>query len=318
MKIISQKESDKQASEQKYMRTTCNGCIFSSSRNNSDGNLENYCSAGRLKKFKESGAQIINVAVPNEECKNYKIVKNRVCNMLRTEDWAEIQKSQGQSEQNFAEIARKEVYVRCMFVVYCGPDEEIAKETDEKKKRQKTKEKIHRAAITMHSIESGDIPPAHICVINNSQITPYDFINYLRREVEELEIKSEWNMEYVSCDNDDSELPPVETSYEKSLRLAFKSNKYNFCSIFLEGDSVPNNYLSDIDIAINDNLERFLVLRPEHGVSGFFIQSLAQKQFDARDGHSNLLERMIEEAKEQKCQHLIQPLNKIVRLQQLQ
>ena len=74
----------------------------------------------------------------------------------------------------------------------------------------KTKEKISQIIKTMKSIDSAEIPPQEIILLNESWIQPYDFINYLRIQCQEHNIKSKWRLEHFSKENfENTEMKPA-------------------------------------------------------------------------------------------------------------
>ena len=117
-------------------------------------------------------------------------------------------------------------------------------------------------------------------------------------------------MEYIS--QEDTKDMEKKERYLKCVDIASKNVKSMYYSFFKEGDTVPPNYLSDIDHAINDELQKFLVLLPKDKRTGLFVQRLIYTQFGGNKGHLDFLSKIKEESKEQKCQNMIQPLSKIV------
>lgn len=307
MKIINKEEAISHAEENKILQTTCKGCTFSSSQDNDNENLDDYCSVGRLEKFKKSGSEIVNVECSQKD-RNYKIVNGSICTMMRGSVWEKFKKEKGFKEPEFPELARTEINLRCAFFIYMPQDKN--KIEDEKEKRKHDKERVHKVAKTMKSIDSGKIPAEKIVIINNTYITPYEFITYLRRELQELNVPTKWNMEYIS-QQETKDLEKKE-AYLKCVDVASKNVKSMYYSFFKEGDIVPPDYLSDIDFAINDDLQKFLVLLPKDERTGLFIQRLIYSQFGGNKGHLDFLSKIKEESKEQKCQNMIQPLGKIV------
>ena len=295
------------------IQTTCDGCVFGSIQNNDDENPDNYCSVGRLKKFQDVGCEILNVD-SEQKNRNYKIINGRICNMLRSSIWSQYQNHNGIEEKDFAEKARKEVNVRCSFIIYAGKDDFAPSHEDKKARRSYEKEKVKQVVSTMKSSESGIIKPEKIVLVNNAGIKPYDFLNYLRIQAEESGLTSEWSMEYISAD----ETKKIECEKEvlwKCIDIAVKNISTQYYSIFKCGDEIQENYLSDIDKSINEDLNQFLILEPEEeNELGYFVQRLAHQQFGGNKKRS-LVAKLKEGCEEQECKTMIQPLSSIVKSQ---
>tara|TARA_Y100001934_G_C12186169_1_gene694047 strand:+ start:63 stop:1013 length:951 start_codon:yes stop_codon:yes gene_type:complete len=312
-KIYSKEEVMRAVEDNKALVTSCDGCVFASENDITNENLDDYCSAGRLSKFNEVGAEIISIE-SRQKNKNFKLIKDNICNMLRGKPWDDIKLQKGYTQEELVGVARKEVSIKCTYLIYFDNDEAIKNENDESLKRKIIKDKLLCIAKTIKSAEKGILKPENVVVINNSVIGPYDFINYLRRFISELKINLKWSMEHISDDSIRA-LDDKEEAMHRCVDLASKSIKSIHCSIFVAGDDIPTNYLSDIDSAINDDLEKFLILKPEDGKkSGMFVQKLAYKQFGGNK-QKEFISKIEEEAEFQKCPHLIQSLSKVVKSQ---
>tara|TARA_R110000824_G_scaffold326242_1_gene513174 strand:- start:43 stop:627 length:585 start_codon:yes stop_codon:yes gene_type:complete len=193
-------------------------------------------------------------------------------------------------------------------------DEAIDKEPNEKKKRQKIKAKVKQFAETMKTMDEGKVKPNNIIILN-AGIKPYEFITYLRRNCEELSIKSKWIMEYISKDYLEG-LSKKQSDF-LCISLAIKKVSSIYFSIFYAGDVVPDNYLYEIDKLINDDLKKVLMVYPESSsYSGCLIQRLVYKQYTGEALKSeDFIQQMKQEIESQKCQHMIYNLKDIVKNQ---
>ena len=197
---------------------------------------------------------------------------------------------------------------RCTCILYVS--DSVEKDARELSRRG-VKERVNKVAKDMNTLCSGRVSPAHITVINNTSIKPYDFLNYLRIETNNFDnIKCKWNMEYINPKSitisGSSEL------YRRCLDIVTKSDKSHYFSIFFEGNKISQEYLSKIDEALNDKTQRFLVLLPEKEEDGgLFIQKIAYKQL-LGNKEGSFVEKIKEQAEKQKCQNMIQPLSKIM------
>ena len=307
-KYISKEDAVKTTEEGKTMQTACWDCVFAKRQKNSNENLDDFCSAKRLYPLSKNGAEIIDVSA-EQKGEKFKIVNKRICNMFRTNIWKEYVAKDGIiEEKDLLSQARKEINLICTCILYVSDFDK--KETGELS-RKEIKERVNKVAKDMNTLCSGRVSPAHITVINNTSIKPYDFLNYLRIETNNFDnINCPWNMEYINSGSieitDSSEL------YRRCLDIVTKNDKSHYFSIFFEGNKISQEYLSKIDEALNDKTERFLVLLPEKEEDGgLFIQKIAYKQFlGNREG--SFVEKIKEEAEKQECQNMIQPLNKII------
>jgi hypothetical protein len=197
-------------------------------------------------------------------------------------------------------LAREEISIRCAIIIYVGGNKE-----------KDSEETFSDIIKTMKSAESGETLPIHISIVNNSDIGPGRFVSEIRKRCKKENIQSEWNMHYIL--EEQKQGLSEKSLYEKSMDISFKSLNSDYCAIFFPGDIVQQNYLSEIDKYINDSLGRFLVLLSvdPYSVGGSIIQKIAYKQFAGNKGGS-FLEKIKQISEEQECQHLIQPITKIV------
>ena len=311
MSIITKKESEELAQKEKRLQTACWDCVFSSQQEEGCEDPNSFCSAGRLQSFQDGGASVIDV-YSEQKNKKFKIVSDRICNMFRTEEWEKIKKSQGNSEDSLVKIAREEIKIQCTYVLY------VRDSTDkEEEDRKQVKSRLSKIAEKMKEMWFSEIPPSNIIIINNTYIKPYDFINYLRIEIESLPFNPIWNMEYIRRDHSVIKDLDRSDAYAKCMDVIVKTDKSKsqWYALFFEEDKVNTKYLSEIDECLNDKMKRFLVLFPENkDEGGLLIQKMAYKQFYGnRDG--DFVEKLKKGAEEQKCQNLIQPLNQAIKSQ---
>lgn len=297
---FTEKTWDEYAQKNKVMFTSCKDCVFFSS--------PETCSCKRLDKFEENGVDIVSI---NAE-PDYKVVNGRVCNMFRTDNWLKALKISSETKDELEKIARKEIGIRCDFIVVCHNESEADSLTDDDL-RKKTKEKIHKIAQTMKSAESAEIQPQEIILLNESWIQPYDFINYLRIECKNMGIKSKWRLEHFNKDVFDTEDEASE-SEKAFMKNVFKSVKSGYCAVFNDGEEIRKDYLSKIDSFLNDQLKAFLILKPEKGLSGLLLNSILFKQFFGTGKYSfdKFFKQLEKAVEEQKCTHLVQHLSKIL------
>ena len=190
-----------------------------------------------------------------------------------------------------------------------GPDLNSKEGENEQQRRSLAKQRLESVAKLMKSAEQGDVTPTEVVIINDTDIKPYDFINFLRIQIQTYDVSLKWRMEYIA----NSDIIKDKTVTSTCLSLSQKANDSNYFCIFFEGQLVLKNYLSDINKAIIKRLERFLILTPkDKRGGGLFIQKRVFQQFGG-DKKIDFVTKISEELESQKCQNLIQPLSKIVK-----
>ena len=294
MNIESKEEYIEKAKKEGGVQTSCDNCsFFNSVQEDEEIDLDKCCEVGRLKKFQDTGSEIVWVKADEGENKISAIVPKRICNMMRSYDWKDIKEAKREKSETLKEIARKESTIKCNMFIFVEHDEVLAYisgesieekyfndpasssnlEELETKTRKACKKKIASIARTMKSAVDAEAPPASITIINTC-IKPYDFINYLRRELESLSVSVKWNMEYTDLED---------YNYEEARQALLYSSAKNvdaqFFCVFCEGDEIPKDYLSSIDSTINDDLEQILfAYNEDDDVRGAFIQSTFYKR----------------------------------------
>ena len=240
--------------------------------------------------------------------------------MMRSELWQETQGIRhqeafiGKDRDRLVKIARDEIRPKCTFVIYM--------DNEGGERRFIEDERMDALAQTMKDIDTGIVGPGEIVVINNCGIKPHNFVMRLRNRVKKLDIKCKWKMDYI-LEND----LRTEEVLNEAIESVVKTSKNHYISIFFDGDKVPENYLSDIDSAINDQLLKFIALYPENkeSLSGMFFQKLSCSIVGGKEQESqteteeevnvkiNFLENLIKLSEQQECQELIKPLSSVVK-----
>lgn len=311
MKIENKIDVIKDAQEDKIMQTSCDGCVFGKTQKNDNENLSDYCELNRLEKLKNSGAEIVNVQATQKDF-NYKIINNRVCNMLRGEPWKIIKtKTYGVPEEKLKDEARKEISVKCNLLIYLNT-EDFTKGFDARERKRNYRNRIKNICLSLKNLYEARVKPEKVTFVNNSEIGGYEFVDLFKIESGKIDLNIKWNMEYIK--SDDIKALPAQEAYDKCVDIALKNVKSNYFCVFFEDDKIPQDYLNKIDEEINDNLEKFLLLLPEEGKGGLFSQTLIYRQFKGSQGE-NFISKMKEESKEQKCENIIRPLSQIIKIQ---
>ena len=294
--VYTEDEWEEYAKSSKIIFSSCKECIFFTS--------PDKCSCGRLEKFEETGAKIVDVG---EGDSLHKVINGRICNMYRINDWLKAMKISQKPDSFIESVARKETRIQTSLIIICEDNKETRKILDKKELRSKSKEKISQIVKTMKSATSSEISPKEIVLLNKSWIKPYDFINYLRIQCEDNNIKCKWRLENFNDQEDEDE----------SVENVFKTIESGYCCLFFNGETVPENYFRNINKLLNYDLEAFLYLKPKEGMSGMFINSILFKQFFGNKSSYSLeefFEQIEKVTKEQKCPQLIRSLDEVLQL----
>ena len=252
--------------------TICRDCAFAVY----DEDSQTGCSIGKLDKFEEQGAEIIEVY--DETNKEFYVVKGRVCVHWRGSDW----KNKYKGRDDWDQIVAKETMVRIDANIYLDKNSTLV-ELDR----------------TVKSLQKGKIKPVQITIINNcSTIT--------RQLLASCGMNSglRWRVESITED-DASRLRCIDIAVRK-----VNANEFNYYCIFDAGKKVPTNFISDINSSLNEDMNRFLALRSEDG-NGDVGQVLMHKRIGGnRD--KPFLDKIEHTTRSQGCPNLLQETSKIV------
>ena len=238
------------------INTSCEKCIFAKfdSENRQIG-----CKADRLDKFVERGVKLD--LLKNEDKESY-IIKNRICLMCCTEQTVQ----QLQLKNPLLEMRKR---IALKSTIYVLADEE---------------HNLDDIKITLYSLIDQFLKPTEIVVILHSQTISRPALSKFLLELEEDNKWLAWRISHIHECGDNGEKP----SREWCLDHTIKTCKTLFYGVFLAGFQVPNEYLSNIDYSLNDELHRFVVLRPADGYwNGAFVHISVHKNF-----HGNVPEML--------------------------
>ena len=307
MKIVSMQEIVELA-EQKTIQTMCDGCVFAEYEELDGGRLSQIgCQAQRFDKLAKNGARILKV-VDEEEERDFVVIQDRICNMLRGEEWKIGVKDK---DKDIYELARKEILLNCTVLIYLGPGQSV-----------------EDAYMTAQAIQKQEVPATSTLIVNNSGIAPADFLREWRTR--QITFSSEmidipWKMEYIVefqyqefldtlADATEDEKEKLNKQMRlRCIDLGVQKTKTIYYAFFNAGDSIPSNYLSDIDEAMNDDLIRFLALDPKNrSYSGLLMQTALHKQIGGNKERP-CIDKVITQTENQECPNLVLPLTKIVK-----
>jgi len=331
MNILNKEEAAKSAENLQIIQTCCNGCVFCRPQADENEDLDEYCVAKRLSKFKELGAEILSVRSDTENSddlpRNYKVVNERACNLLRPLYWKGLMEHLGVDEEDFLDRAKKEIQTSCTFIIYIDGVELVSEESEV--------DKIVSGVIdTFRSIEESEIQAANVTIINPC-VLPTEFVNCFRQKIYHMyadsdipnERRTPWNMEYIPY-QDAKDIAKLESSGEKEslsdeefksafikrhIDLSAKSSNAQYYSFFFSGDKILRNYLSDINNYINEDLNRLIALRGDEDISsGMLVQNLSHKQLSGNKG-GYILDKIEQLTKDQECPELLKKIQEVVK-----
>lgn len=228
--------------------TVCKSCIFATY----EDNTQTGCKLNRIESFKNIGAEIVE-AMDSE--KEFYVIKERVCNTCRNEEWGE-----NHDKKDWLPIVMSQIMLQCEAYIYVAPHH--------------TQEDI---GYTITSWLKQYIKPTRITVVlhNKSKLSRVEVVNSVKKQCSG---KVDWQVENIS---------PVDgETKNRCLDIAIKKCKSPFYSVSNAGYWVPAKYLQSINRAINDGMERFVMLTPldEQG-NGLLVMTKIHRLVQGNDKH---------------------------------
>jgi hypothetical protein len=200
-------------------------------------------------------------------------IDNHICVFCRNQEWGKQQK-----ELDLITAARKEVELRTTLILYIE-DAGLTKTKRYLKKRLK-------------EIEKMKLKPRQVIIVNHTTNSIGEIYNICKDSG--LSIK--WSIENIVHDINTLEAIDIATLKVKTPYFLVVQY-YNKINEFL---------ISNIDVAINDNLEKLIAAKSDDNSVLFF-----QTQTFINIGKNNLkpaIEKLINIAENQECSHLIKNL----------
>lgn len=259
---------------EKFMDTACKYCVFSEKK----GNLQIGCKYGNLERFKNSGCEIIEAEDQEEQ---FFVIKNRLCMALRRSPW-------GDSLSNKEKIdkVRKDITTRVTCIL-------IVKETE---KCIENVIKTFKTAIEQKT----KFQNIHFILEKKSEIK----IGSLMNAIKPIECDIQWFVKQMVHDD---------FSFKDGIDEIVEKEKTTFSAIFFSGFSIPEDFVKSVDESINDNLDRFILLKP-YNENGLLFQNKLFKIFggnkdafneEFKISFSSIIEKIDFIAKDQNLNNLI-------------
>ena len=261
----------------KFMDTACKNCIFSEKV----GNTQMGCSYGNIERFKKVNCEIIEA---EDEADNFFVIKNRLCMALRVGSWG----SDLTQEEKILKV-RKDITTKITCILI------IKKETS--------------------SID--DVLDTFKSAI--SQKTSFDSIHFIIEKGASIKIGSLMNsIKKIDCNVKwfVKQLVHDDFSYKHGIDEIVEKLKSVFSAVFVCGFKIPDDFVYCIDTSINEELNRFIILKPV-GENGTVVQNKSFNLFGGNreainDLDSNKFMSISEKidyiAKDQNLNHLIQDI----------
>lgn len=226
------------------------------------------CTSGALQKLQRMGHTM------SVDDTGHYVLENTTCYYWRPETWEHAQGTEDLATLKL--LAREEIRLKADIIVFI--------------QHYHTLDDVIK---TTAAIEQMTLLPKRLFFINNRAIKPGQFIHWANHNV-----KLPWFMELVI---EPDEIPSL-------MSLVAKKCKSLYFSFFEAGYVPPPNFLADIDSALYDEMERFIVLTPTVGFNGLTYMRIIHQHFNNLE-----IEKVIKVCEEQNSQHLVRPASSIVK-----
>lgn len=220
------------------INTSCEQCVFSEY----DGDRQVACKAGRLDAFLRQGS-VVSRAVNPETNREFYHIENRVCVLCRNIDsnWARETPPEEQLGK-----AREECTIRCLAVVHVPHGATV-----------------EDVVVTADALAAQQLPPrlTEFVLVSNAP-SSLKVITALRRRFPS-ESGFAWNVRVIARRNEGKPVGRGEAIDDvvNSVRAA----DFNYYLAVDAGAKPRPSLIRDVDAAINDRLEQFLLLEPVVG-----------------------------------------------------
>ena len=254
--------------DNKSYDTVCKDCFFAEY----DGNTQVGCRSGRLDKFKNAGAKVVEC---EDEEKEFYVIKNRICNYMRPTSWdgGEVPIIKAFSES----------FIRFTILIYCDDNVGI--------------NDVIRTMDSLHAIDQGPKRP-HIRFIINNNMRPSQLIKEIDKRYVDENNKHyyKWN---IDCVDEDEKSVAIDISFKK-----IKTQYFMICD---GGFLFDKNIFEIVDDYINEKMQRFLVANGD----GFQLIQTRIFQLLECNQDRPFIEKIEEMAKQYDNEYLIKDFSEI-------
>ena len=237
------------------LTTACKSCVFA----NYIGKTQIDCKLGRIKKYRETGVDIIEAEDLEE---NEFFVLEAWCNAYREQEWAD------QHEDILAQV-EAEYVILLGFIVILGDG------TSEEVDNESLLSDLHK---TLEGIKEVEGSPNYAVIVNNSSVPHFDVINKAQESLEDFDI------EYKVSNVLESDLTDLEC-----VDLVFANLKNGYYSILQAGKlPVSNDMINLINRKVNKDLDSVGYIKGNDGTSGTTVQAVMHKFLNGNYGKTLL------------------------------
>ena len=265
---------------ERVVDTACLGCIFAAGDYAQDEDeqltftqAQLGCSLAVLSRMRKKGEEIQDAE--DGHGNTFHVIHGRICPFWRNPDWAPNVTPADKRKQ-----VRQEVTLHPDVVIYLDDDQT----TDD-------------VLATAHQLNISTVKPRRLYIINNSETRrPSDIMKAMK------ECPLPWRAETIMEDK---------CSVVRSLDVITKKCTQRFVMYF-EAGFLPNcHFIEDIDKALHDDLDKFLVLYPEDDtINGLTVLRVFHKQVEG-NARKTIVTKAIDLCEEQQCQYLARPVTQI-------
>jgi len=250
--------------------TSCKDCIFAVY----EKNTQCGCSTGRLEKFKDVGAHIVEAQDGEKE---YMVIE-RFCNHYREKDWMTNSKpirSWGRIK-NEEKTVKKEIQIRCGVVIIL--------------RKQTSVQDMEKTILAC--LKQKEVKPDYIVVVNSSEVQHTEIISRMHHTIKKKAV-------FYAVRTSHNE-----ASLEECIDLAFAQAKNGHYIVFEGGYEPPPNFLDKINSLINEELQPILLLKPQNKIDGMFVQTMIHKMLGG-NAEKSLIDKIDKITKEENTEHLV-------------
>jgi hypothetical protein len=223
------------------VHTACKKCVFAEFSDEEGKPTQTGCRFGRREKYQATN----NLAEAFDDEANFDIVNGRMCNAFRDRgsEWA---RSIPEADQ--VSMARREITLRVEVVI---PMEAGLRLEDLEK--------------TNRSIATQILKPTNIVFVNNQDENKVGKLHaYMSRFFGNFNTPYNWELTDVV----DREKDGKRVSRERALDIAINRCKGHFYVVATPGYELPEDFILNLDRAVNDDLGNFMMVLPEGTVNG--------------------------------------------------
>ncbi len=212
--------------------TSCKECVFATY----EEHTQTGCRFGRVEKFRQKGVEVVEAM---DEEREFFVIRTR-CHIHRHKKSPWAMKVPGRDRM---QVARDEVEIELHAIIVM-----LAEHTVEDVKKT-----VDSLLVQTVGLQKGTI------VVNRDGIKP--------SQVREL-VPEYWRVQFIM----EREADGGHISVGRCVDHAVDSSTADYYAVFSPGYEVPNDYVQAIDRALNDDLERFVLLEPNEAGQGLLVQ----------------------------------------------